>query len=369
MKAFLGRFSTLIYKELLQFVRSKGLLIFAIYAFTLDIYFAATGISLTLRNAKFFVLDRDMTPISREYVYRFHKPYFNFQGYLLDDKQLGSTLLEDKAIAVVEIPDHFERDFKKGKAELGIIINGAEIVASYLFSAYAAQITYDFIVDHFPRKAGIGFIEPDARLYFNQNASSKDFMGISELLTVVTLFLLILPSSAIIREKERGNIEMLVVSPVRNYTFMLAKVVAMSVVILLCTLASIIFMVEGILGIVVKGSLIDFAIFTLVFVFAASGLSMFIAAISENMLQVSQLSILILVPILYLSGSWTPIEAMPKVLQYLSYLSPLRYYIDGAFGILIKGLPITAILPDFAGLIALGSVVFFAGSYFLSKKV
>ncbi|OMH41173.1 ABC transporter permease [Desulfurobacterium indicum] len=369
MKEFFGRFSTLIYKELLQFIRSKGLLIFAIYAFTLDIYFAATGISLTLRNAKFFVQDYDMTPISREYVYKFHKPYFNFQGYVLNDKLLEDKLLEDKAIAVIKIPDNFERDFKKGRAEIGMIINGAEIVASYLFSAYAAQITYNFIMEHFPFKSGVGLIEPDARLYFNQNASSKNFMGISELLTVVTLFLLILPSAAIIREKERGNIEMLVVSPVHNYTFMLAKVVAMSVVILLCTMFSMIFMVKGVLGIPVKGNLLDFAVFTLVFVFAASGLSMFIAAISENMLQVSQLSVLVLVPILYLSGSWTPIEAMPKVLQYLSYLSPLKYYIDGAFGILIKGLSLSAILPDLAGLLILGSIVFFAGSYFLSKKV
>ncbi|WP_456397220.1 ABC transporter permease [Desulfurobacterium sp.] len=369
MRGFPGRFLTLVYKELLQFIRSKGLLIFTIYAFTLDIYFAATGISLTLRNAKFFVQDYDMTPISREYVYKFHKPYFNFQGYVLDDKQLEDKLLEDKAIAVIEIPGNFEKDFKKGRAEIGMIINGAELVASYLFSAYAAQITYNFILEHFPFRSGVGLIEPDARLYFNQNASSKDFMGISELLTVVTLFLLILPSSAIIREKERGNIEMLAVSPIHNYTFMLAKVVAMAIVILLCTIFSIICMVEGILRITIKGSLFDFAAFTLVFVFAASGLSMFIAAISKNMRQVSQLSVLILVPILYLSGSWTPIEAMPKVLQYLSYLSPLKYYIDGAFGILIKGLSISAILPDFAGLLLLGSVVFFAGSYFLSKKI
>ncbi len=368
MRDFFERFKILVWKELIQFVRSKGLLIFAIYAFTLDIYFAATGISLTLKNAKFYVQDMDMTSVSREYAYKFQKPYFNFQGYILDDKQIEKLLIDDKAIAVLRIPDGFERDFKHGEGELGMIINGAEIVSSYLFSAYAAQITYNFIMEHFPIK-GIGLIEPERRLYFNQNASSKDFMGISELLTIVTLFLLILPSSAIIREKERGNIEMLVVSPVRNYTFMLAKVVSMSIVILLCTVFSILFILKGVLGIHVKGNLLEFSFFTLIFVFAASGLSMFIAAISKNMLQVSQLSILVLVPILYLSGSWTPIEAMPKLLQYLSYLSPLKYYIDGAFGILIKGLSLKYIWKDFLGLLVLGFAVFSAGSYFLSRRV
>ncbi len=363
----LEKFLTLLMKELLQFFRSKGLLAFAIYAFTLDIYFAATGISLTLRNAKFYVQDMDMTPLSRQYVYMFHEPYFNFQGYVLNPKELDQKLYSDKAIAVFVIPKHFERDFKKSKAQIALYINGAELASSYLFSAYAARITYDFIIKHLSNRSSVGLIRAEPRLYFNPNASSRDFMGISELMTVITLFLLILPAAAIIREKERGNIEMLMISPVENYVFMLAKVVAMGIVILSFSLFSMMFMVRGVLQIPVHGSVLQFLLLTAVFVFTASGLSMLIAAISENMRQVSQLAVLVLVPILYLSGSWTPIESMPKALQLLSYLSPLRYYIDGAFSILIKGLTLSQILPDVIGLVVLGGIIFLMGSYFLSR--
>ncbi len=361
------KFLVLLYKEFLQFMRNRGLLLFTVYAFTLDIYLAATGIDLTLKNASFYAQDKDPSFLSRELISKFPPYYFNFKGYLMDDDQIDEVLLDDRAIGVIEVPENFEKNIKESKKlEVGILVNGAEISSSYLFSAYAEQIIYSFLTGNFLR--GGSWIEVRPRIFFNQNASSKIFMAYSELLTVITLFLLLLPAAAIVIEKERGNVEMLLVSPVPIEFFTTVKVIAMSVLVLIFTALALFFTVERLSGVPFQGREIDFLILTAAYAFTTTGLSLFIASISENMLQVSQLTILILVPILYLSGSWTPIESMPKVLQWLSVLSPLKYYINGALAIAIKGLSIIQIKKKFLALIAEGTVLFILGNLFIKSK-
>ena len=360
------KFLVLLYKEIVQFLRNRGLLLFAIYAFTLDIYLAATGIDLTLKNAPFFVQDNDFSFLSRELISKFPRSYFLFKGYLLSDNDVEKVLMRDKAVGVIRIPFNFEKNLKKGcKTEIGLIVNGAEISSSYLFSAYATQILYNFITGSFFKPPL--YVVP--RVYFNQNSSSRVFMAYSELLTVITLFLLLLPASAVVLEKERGNIEMLTVSPLSNVVFMIAKSVAMGIVVLIFTAIALFFTIERVVSVPFRGNEWDFLLLTVLYVFTASGLSMFIASLSENMLQVSQLTILLLIPILYLSGNWTPIEAMPKFLQWLSVLSPLKYYIDGSLAIAIKGVPLKELTSDMVALILQGGVLFALGNYFMVKKI
>lgn len=359
-------FFVLLYKEIVQFLRNRGLFLFAVYAFTLDIYLAATGVDLTLKNASFYAQDFDLSHTSRELLLKFHRPFFNFKGYLLLDKDLERVLLNDEAIGVIRIPFNFEKDLKKGnRTEVGILVNGAEVSSSYLFSAYATQIIYNFLTGKFFKPP----IEVVPRVYFNQNCSSKLFMAYSELLTVITLFLLLLPASAVVLEKERGNIEMLLVSPVSNIVFMVAKSVSMGLIVLLFTAFALFSTVERVVEVPFRGSEVDFLLLTLLYVFTASGLSMFIASLSENMLQVSQITILVLIPILYLSGNWTPIEAMPKLLQWLSVLSPLKYYIDGALAIAIKGVHLKNLIPDVVALTLQGGTLFTLGNYFMVRKI
>ncbi len=360
-------FLVFLYKEIVQFFRNKGLLFFALYAFTLDIYLAATGINLSLRNAKFYVQDYDLSYYSRELVSKFPSTVFKLQGYLFSDKDLERVLLSDKALGVIRISQNFEKRIKRGeKTEVGIVVNGSEVAASYLFFAYATQIISKFLFGIFPVQLPL---EVKTRVFFNQDSSSRLFMAYSELLTVITLFLILLPASAVVLEKERGNIEMLTVSPVSNYVFMVSKTVSMGILILTFTFLALYFTIGLWVKVPFKGSILDFMLLTAIYVFTSSGLSMFIASLSSNMLQVSQLTVLVLIPILYLSGDWTPIEAMPKVLQYLSVLSPLKYYIDGALSIAIKGMSLTELYRDALLLTVQGLVLFILGNFFMLKKL
>ncbi len=352
-------------------MRNRGLLLFAIYAFTLDIYLAATGIDLTLKNASFYAQDRDLSFYSRELISKFPPHYFNFKGYLLDDKLINRVLLNDEAVGVVVIPPKFEKHLKEGKkVRVGVIVNGAEVSSSYLFSAYAQKIIYSFLTGEVLR--GIPLkgerVEVRPRILYNQNASSKFFMAYSELLTMITLFLLLLPAAAVVIEKERGNIEMLLVSPVKSWVFTTAKAITMGALVLLFTSFALFITVEEVVGVPFHGKELDFLILTGAYCFTATGLSLLIASVSENMLQVSQLTILILIPILYLSGNWTPIEAMPKVFQWLSALSPLKYYINGAFSIAIKGMGLEEVLKNFIALLGEGTVFFTLGNLIIGKR-
>jgi len=353
------RFFALLKKEFLQFMRNRGLVILVIYCFTLDVYIAGVGIDLSLKNAKFYAHDMDMSVESREIVSKLVPPWFAFQGYLLDDSLIDEALLKDRAIGIVSIPHNFSKDLKKGRARLQLLINGSEALMGYLFSGYASHVFIDYALKKMGIEEGeFALAEGRTRVFFNANMDSRYFIGISELLTVLVMLVFILPAAALVREKEMGNIEMLLISPLRPIEFMLAKVVVMAGVIVIGVTISLFLIIKGILAVPFRGSLLLFLFFTLLFIFTTSGFGLFIGAIAKNMLQASQLTVVILMPILFLSGSWTPIEAMPGWMQPLTYLSPLKYYMDASYGIALKGVGLNYLWPELFCLTALGLILF-----------
>jgi len=367
------RLLVLIYKELLQFVRNKGLFIFVIYLFTADLYISANGIDLTLKNAKFYVVDEDMSVISRQMVSEFTEPWFNFQGYLQDKNKTENLLMRDMAVGVIVIPEDFSKTIKSGKTpEIALFINGTESTSGYLFSGYATRIINNFVINYTKNTDSARdppVINIRERFLYNPNADSRIFMTITELFSVITLLALILPASAITREKENGNIEMIIISPLKMQEFLLSKIIAMSLITIAGTTAATYLIIEGILDVSFEGSFILFLLLTSFYVFTASGISMLISSISKNMLQVSQITIMVLLPMLFLSGSWTPYESMPVVFQKLTYISPLKYYLEGSFDVILKGLGFGYVFTDFIGIIVLGIPTFIAGAYFLVKKI
>ena len=367
------RFTVLIYKELLQFFRNRGLLIFVIYLFTGDLYIAANGIDLTMKNAKFYVLDEDKSFHSREVISKFVEPWFKFEGYINDDAMIEDILMKDLAVGVILIPQKFGEEIKKkGSAEVGIFVNGTETSTSYLFSGYASQIFNEYAIQNSSLSRFLNvtpMVVVKDRILYNPNADSHTFMTITELFSVITLLVLILPAAAIIKEKENGNIEMIVISPVTMKEFLLSKIVSMNLIIIAGVVLATYFVIVGTLKVPFQGSFPLFLILTICYVFTASGLSMFIASVSSNMLQVSQITIMVLLPILFLSGSWTPYESMPYIFKKLTYLSPLKYYLESSFTVILKGLGLTYILSDILGMLALGIPIFITGAHFLVKRI
>lgn len=369
---WLRRLSVMTKKEYLQLMRDSVLLVFIVYAFTVDIYLAASGVTLQLNHAATVVRDLDHSQASRELISRFQAPYFRFDGMLGSDAQ-GLQLLDDgQAMLVLDLAPGFESDLQHGRqTALQMQVDTTNSVLGFLASSYAAQIVGSYGLETALAQAGLGggnvaalpLIENRTRVWYNPNQNDAWFMGLSELLNIITVFAILLPAAAMVREKERGTVEQLLVSPLSPFLIMFPKVLAMTSVILAGSALSLFGVLLPLFALPAKGSLALFFLMTAAYVFTTAGLGLFAATVARNLAQVGMLTILILAPMLFLSGAWTPPEAMPVWLRGLMYVSPLHYYIDIAFGILLKGQSARELLPLIAGMLTLGGAVFGFGLY------
>ncbi len=370
MRLWWRRMRVMTAKELLQLSRDPVLLILIAWFFTADIYIAGSGISMDLRHASLVVLDRDHSEASRELMQRFRAPFFHFQGELRSPRQGIERLDAGESMLAMEIPPRFERDLRAGwPTEVQLQVDATNTVLGTLASAYAARIVARFGEEQALRKLGIGATQMAAmprildrhRVWYNPNQVDPWFMSISELMTVITMLALMLPAAAAVREKERGTIEQLAVSPLTPFQILFPKVVAMTLAILFGTAVALFLILLPVFHVPVQGSLLLFFVVTALYTVAVSGLGLFIATVSRNLGQVSMLVIVVLLPMLLLSGAWTPPEAMPPLLRHAMVMSPLYWYIDLGYGILLKGAGMSVLWDSVLGLSLLGAVIFLFG--------
>ncbi|MDD5269405.1 MAG: ABC transporter permease [Methylococcales bacterium] len=354
-------------KELKQLFRDPVLLLIIAYFFTLDVYMAGSGINLSLRNASVMVIDHDHSAASRELIYRFRPPYFDFKGEITGKNEAEALLNKGRILAVLDIPENFQRHLLQGLPEaVQFQVDTSNTVLGTLATVYAAEITAGFGQDFAGKRtdmntgqmAVLPLIQNRYRVLYNPNRIDSWFMSIMELLTVTTMLSMMLPAAAAVREKERGTIEQLAVSPLSSLQILFPKVISMGMVILFGVSVCLFFIIIPIFDLPVKGSISLFFAVTALFVFTTSGIGLFIATISHSLGQVTMLVILLLLPIILLSGAWTPPEAMPQALQWAMYISPLYYYNEMSYAILLKGAGIDVLWDSILSLTALGAVFF-----------
>jgi ABC-2 type transport system permease protein len=187
---------------------------------------------------------------------------------------------------------------------------------------------------------------------------SSWFAALLELLNMCTMVSLLLTAANLVREKERGTIERLLVSPARPFEMFLAKIVPTIVLVLGLSAVSFFLVLRPAFGLPIRGSLLLFFSVTSLYVFAMTSMGIVIALIARNMAQAVLIMILILQPMVFLSGAWNPPEAMSPWLRGLSLISPLRYFIDFGFGVILRGNDASVLAWDIAGIVALGTVLF-----------
>lgn len=361
-----SRMAAMTGKELLQLGRDTLLVGAVLYLFIFDVMMAG-GVKMDLNQGTVMVHDADHSLASRELIYRFRPPYFKLGGEILDQKEGIRLLDQGKSLVILDIPPRFRHDLLAGKpTSVQVQVDTSNTVLGTLAANYSAQIIGHYGFDSALQRlglteeslAGMPMLVDQHRVWYNPNQKDAWFMSISELLTVITVLAMMLPAAAAVREKERGTIEQLVVSPLTPVQIMLPKVVAMTLVILLGTAMSVGLILYGHFHIPIKGSLPLFFAVTALYAFAMSGLGLFISTLSRNLAQAAMLTIMIMMPIILLSGAWTPPEAMPPGIRQAMYLSPLYYYIEMAYGILLKGAGLKVLWDSLLGLVLLGSLVF-----------
>ena len=359
-------------KELIQFRRDIFLLIVVVYAFSADIYVAGSGIEMELKQAALTVADYDQSPASRDLIYSFRQPQFKFQGMEMNSERAMDLLDAGKTMLYLEIPADFNEALLSGKpTQVQLFVDTSNSVLGSLATSYAAQIVAGFGVQKAMERLSVGgamggglpMVNSAHRVWFNPNGSDRWFVPINEMITMITMLSIMLPAAAMVREKERGTVEQLLVSPLTPLEIMLPKVLAMTFVILIgVTLA-----VFGVLGpvfeIPFRGNMLLFYVLTAIYVFSTAGFGLAISTVVNNLALVGLMVIMLLSPMLLLSGAFVPPEAMPAALGYLILLSPMHHYIEIVMGIFLKGVGLDVLWPSVMGLLLVGTGVFAFGTW------
>jgi ABC-2 type transport system permease protein len=374
MKAWLWlrRLQVLTVKEVRQLFRDVALMAFIFgYALTGAIYVSGSGITVELSNATLLLQDADRSAASRELAYRFKPPHYRLGGSIEQPAQGLRRLDEGGAMMVLDIPSGFAQDLMRGQrpATVQLMVDTSNVTMGYLGSAYGERIVEGFSQAWVQRRLAERGIDPAAlpridhagRVWYNPTINGHWFNAISQWLVMLTVVAMLLPGAALVREKERGTIEQLLVSPLSPLQMMLAKTLAMTAVIVAGSAISVFGIMNAALSIPTRGSMPLLFALTTLYVFTTAGFGLALATFARNQAQVSMLVILLAAPMVMLSGTWTAPEAMPRWLQPLIQLSPLHHFIECAYGVLMRGAGMDLLWDSALAMTALGAGMFALG--------
>ncbi len=294
------------------------------------------------------LLDYDKTETSREFIQKFEgSGYFQFDYYVKSYDELQEKIDGAEVILGLVIPKNFERKIERREsAPVQAIFDGsdgntASIAAGYVQGVvinYSKEIIAEFL-DRTGRKIQpAGTITAETRVWYNPELKTRVFMVPAIVGLLLMIITLILTSLAIVKEKEIGTLEQLIVTPIKPYQLLIGKLVPFAIlgflsVIIIINAMSIIF------DIAVRGSITFLFFATFIYILSTLGLGLFVSTISKTQQQAMMLAIfVIMLPMVYLSGFAFPIENMPQAIQYVTYLIPLRYFMTIIRGVILKGI-------------------------------
>ncbi len=348
-------FWTIVAKELISFLRSWGLLAVVLYSFTLDVYVAGEGMQIKPRNVGVGYVDYSGGGTSRKILSHLHLPEFLPPKRFNSQKELSDAIFNKKILVGIIFDSNFEKAYQKGEnAQLNVLLDATAASKSFTTLGYLQNIVLSFSGIDFP-------LELKSHKLFNQNADNHVFMALSEMLSVITMLSILLPAMVFVKEKEEGTWDIMLLMPIDARITILAKSFSQVLIIVLGTVMCVGFVLFGAFDMPMNGSFWAFLLLTFLYSFTSAGIGLFIAAVSKSILQVAQLSMVIMMPLIFLSGAWTPVYAMHPVLETLSLISPLRYYIEGCESIFFRGTAFVDLWPYFTGVALLGSILYWYG--------
>jgi ABC-2 type transport system permease protein len=360
------RLVSMVRKEFAQLLRDVPILVVLLWAFGGAIYLQGHATSTEIHNYPVVILDLSRSAASRELIARLHPPYFKIVGYVRSDRELVEALDLARASLALVIPPEFERDLHAGRGSVQVISDGTLATSATIAVAHLSTITGEYNQLLAARRPGArvepgtGIPQVDARIRveYNPNQTSAWFSSVLELLNMTTMVSMLLTASAVVREKERGTLDQLLVTPLRPAELFAAKIAPTLVIILALSFLSLVGIIRGTFGTPVRGSLLLFYSVTALYVFTVANLGIAMAVIVRNIAQAMMLLILILFPMLFLSGARFPPETMEPWLRYLSLISPMRYYIDFGYQVLFKGNGLAYVWHDLVGMFVIGALMF-----------
>jgi ABC-2 type transport system permease protein len=293
MKAFWAIFK----KEVIILLRNMVLMLFLIYIFTLDIYLAGIGIKVKPQNVSVGFVDNCNSLMVKDILSKLHKPEFKPPKRYLSVRALKKAIENKKIMVGLVFGSDFSKNYEKnGRAQINVLIDST--------AAAQAQVTVIYLNEILARYAHLKFpVNLQTHRLFNQNSNSTWFMSLAELMSDVTLLVLLLIALVFVKEKEEGTWDIMLLMPVNSALIIFAKMLSQVFVILCGIFITVGLILFGIFDVPIHGNLFEFFVASFLFSMSLGGIALVIAAVSDNVSQVGQYSFLVMMPLIFFKRS------------------------------------------------------------------
>lgn len=347
-------------KELWSIARDPMLILLIVYAFTLSIYTSATAMPETLHKAAIAIVDEDRSPLSGRIASAFYPPHFQ-RPLMIPLSALDPGLDAGEFTFGLVIPTGFQRDLLAARApEIQLNVDATRMSQAFIGSGAVQQIVTGEVTEFLQgyRRSTTPPVDLALRMRFNPTLDRSWFLSVMTVIDRVTMVSLVLTGAALIRERERGTIEHLLVMPVTPFEIMVSKIGSMGLVTIVATGFSLVFVVEALLNTPIQGSRLLFLFTGVLNLASMTSMGILLATFSRTMPQFALLLMLIMVPLQLLSGGATPRESMPDFVQYAMLLAPTTHYVAASQAILYRGAGLNIIWPQLIAISAIGAAFF-----------
>ncbi len=347
-------------KELRSLARDPIMLVLIVYAFSIGVYAGATAMPDTLNKAPIAIVDEDHSPLSERIASAFYPPYF-VSPKIITQAEMDARMDAGLDTFALDIPPDFQRDLLAGRQPtIQLNVDATRMSQAFTGNGYIQTILSEEVRAFVQRYRGAAEppIDLALRVRFNPQLNKSWFGAIVEVINNVTMLSIVLTGAALIREREHGTVEHLLVMPVTPFEIMAGKVWAMGLVVLVASALSLLVVVRGFLSVPIEGSIALFVVGTAFHLFATTSMGILLGTIARSMPQFGLLMVLLLLPLLMLSGSVTPRESMPVLVQQLMQIAPNTHFVKLAQAILYRGAGLDVVWPQLAALALIGTILF-----------
>ncbi len=362
----LERLKAMLIKEFIQVLRDPRMrfIIFLVPVFQTVVF--GYAVNTDVRDVKMAVYDLDNSPESRDLTARFSgSGYFRIVEHVFREQRLVELMDKGETKVVLRMNRGFGEALRSGRlAPVQMILDGTDSNTAGIALNYAARIAGRFselvMVERAGRVFGpayrSGGVGMESRAWFNENLESRNYYVPAVIANIVLIITILLSSMAVVREKEIGTMEQIIVTPIRRGEFILGKTIPFIMIgfidVALITLVAVFWF-----GVPIRGSLAILFGATALFLMSSLGFGLLISTVSRTQQQAMMSAFFFIFPAMLLSGFAFPIENMPRTVQWLTLINPLRYYLVIIRGIFLKGVGITILWQQFLALFLLGAVI------------
>lgn len=365
-------------KELIQVLRDKRLRITLIFPPIFQLIVFGYAANLDVKHINTAVRDLDQSVESRELITRFgSSKYFDIISYPQTPKEIEALIKKGDVILSIEIPSDFSKKLKKGNtATVQIILDGTESNTAMIALGYVSRILSEYsttiMIKRLNRQGMVGFeeagVELEQRIWFNPNAESRLFYVPGVIASIAFLIPIILTAQAIVREREIGTLEQIMVTPIRSWELMVGKTLPFAMIGLA---DAIMIALIGVFWFEVplRGNPLILLLGNVLFLMSSVGIGLFISTISSTQQQAQISTFFFMMPAFILSGFAFPLENMPEWLQTITYANPLRYFLIIIRGVFLKGNGLDILWSEMLALAILGGFMIILSSLRFQKRL